>query len=285
MKDSFGRNITYLRLSVTDKCNLRCRYCMPPEGVTTLRHQDILSVEEISDIVRAAAEIGITKVRVTGGEPLVRKGIVEICRRIAAVPGITELCLTTNGTLLDKFAAELSSAGVQRINISLDALDPAIYARITCGGDVTDVLRGIAAAEAAFNATQLNAVKLNCVPQRGINEGEIPKLRAFADRNGFAFRLIELMPIGKTADYARAHYLPVEEGIAVLSHPFCTACNRLRVTCDGKVKPCLHSSQEFPLRGKDYKEVLREALLAKPKGHNLSAADSLSARNMNAIGG
>ncbi|MDR3278769.1 MAG: radical SAM protein, partial [Oscillospiraceae bacterium] len=194
MKDAFGREISYLRLSVTDLCNLRCVYCMPAEGVKKLRHGDVLSIEELAEIVAAAARCGITKVRVTGGEPLVRRGILELCRKISVTPGISELCLTTNGALLTQFAKPLRGAGVARLNISLDTLDPEKYREITRGGELSDALRGIEAArDAGFDNIKINAVLIG-----GVNGGGARELIELT-RGGVCVRFIELMPIGECA--------------------------------------------------------------------------------------
>ena len=319
MKDPFGREITYLRISVTDLCNLRCVYCMPAEGVAKLSHKDILSVEEIEEIARAAAELGITKIRVTGGEPLVRKGIIEICRRISSAPGISEVCLTTNGTLLPQFAPQLRAAGIKRLNISLDSLDPETYRAITRGGELADALRGIEAARSAgFGAIKINAVLLG-----GVNDSEIRELAELSRDSNTHVRFIELMPIGATETgiwryipgdavlsaipeleplgtdgVTRLFALPGACGTVGLISPrsrhFCPSCNRIRVTSDGKLKPCLHSPDEIDLRvkcpagalrGGDLKAIISEAVMKKPQGHSLDTGASGSLRDMNKIGG
>ncbi|MDR0906362.1 MAG: GTP 3',8-cyclase MoaA [Oscillospiraceae bacterium] len=314
MKDGFGREINYLRLSVTDLCNLRCKYCMPADGVNKLAHADILSVEEIEGIVRAAASLGITKVRITGGEPLVRRGILEICRRAAAVDGITEVCMTTNATLLREFAVPLREAGVSRLNISLDTLNAERYRELTRGGELADALDGIEAARAAgFGRIKLNAVLIG-------GENSDADIRALAEltRGGLNVRFIELMPIGETAEWARPRFLPNSavlkavpeltecgsDGVARLyrlpdadgtvglispvSSHFCPDCNRIRVTADGKLKPCLHSATEINLRGlrgKALTDAIKNAILIKPQRHRIDEGASGSLRNMNAIGG
>ena len=174
MRDQFQREITYLRISVTDLCNLRCRYCMPEEGVCKLRHEDVLSYEEITEIAAAAAELGVTKLRVTGGEPLVRPGVAGLCASLSALPGIREVVMTTNGVLLERYAGELARAGVRRVNVSLDTLDRDKYRRITGGGGLERVLAGIRAAEEAG----MGPLKLNAVLIGGFNDDEIP---AFAE--------------------------------------------------------------------------------------------------------
>lgn len=315
MKDRFDRDIHYLRLSVTDKCNLRCVYCMPETGVTKLRHEDILSVDEIAEIVGAAATCGITKVRVTGGEPLVRRGIIGICEKIAQTNGISEICLTTNGILLPKFARELKSAGVNRLNISLDSLEPLTYNDITRVDALNDALVGIdVALKMGFDAIKINAVMIG-----GVNDAEIRDLLDLTRKNNVNVRLIELMPIGECADWAEERFISAKsvlklvpelrevgtDGVSKLymlpdglgtvglispiSSHFCPTCNRIRVTCDGFLKPCLHSGEEINLRGlhgKELEQVLRNAIYNKPRKHELDSGEiSGASRNMNAIGG
>ena len=193
MTDSFGRAITYLRVSVTELCNLRCQYCMPAEGVCKRSHAAMMTEEELLRAVRIAAQLGITKVRVTGGEPLVKKNILSICRSIAAIPGIQELCLTTNGTLLPSMANDLRAAGVHRINLSLDTLNAEKYARITRIGRLDDALRGLTAAlSAGFDRVKLNAVLLG-----GFNDDEIPALAGLTREYPVDVRFIEWMPMGQ----------------------------------------------------------------------------------------
>lgn len=315
MEDKFGRDIYYLRLSVTDLCNLRCVYCMPEAGVSKRCHNDILSVEEIEEIVRATVQCGIRKVRVTGGEPLIRKGIVEICKRIAGIPEIEELCITTNGTLLTRYAAPLKEAGVDRLNISLDTLDDKKYKMITRNGQLQDALDGIdAALKAGFDNIKINAVLIG-----GVNDVEIPALLELTRNNRINIRFIELMPIGECAGWnherfisnskvleaapelrevgtngvAKLYRLPGGTGtvglISPISAHFCPTCNRIRVTADGKLKPCLHSSDEVNLRGfhgQELVDVIRAAIRIKPQKHQLDENIlSGSKRNMNAIGG
>ena len=316
MRDSFGREITYLRLSVTELCDLRCRYCMPEEGVCKLRHEELLSEEEMLRAVRAAAALGITKVRITGGEPLTKPNILSICRGVAATPGIREVSLTTNGLRLPELAARLREAGVRRVNISLDTLDPERYAYITRRGKLADALRGIEAAlTAGFERVKLNAVLIG-----GFNDGEIPALAELTRRWPVDVRFIELMPMPGETAFGPESYLPVsrvlealpalrpecEDGVArlyrlpggqgrvgvisPLSQHFCAACNRLRLTADGKLKPCLHSAEEIGIKGmseEEMREAMAEAIRRKPRCHGeLSAARrSQAARNMNQIGG
>lgn len=318
MRDQFGRNIDYLRISITDLCNLRCVYCMPPEGVVKRCHSDILSLEEIQEIAQAAVELGVRKIRVTGGEPLVRRGVVDLCRRLGVIPGVEDLALTTNGLLLEEMAADLYAAGVHRVNISLDTLDAEKYHTITRGGRLSQALAGIQAAEAAG----MSPIKINTVLIGGFNDDEISTLVELTRLHPWEVRFIELMPIGHTVPFGPEAYLPnrhvlervpelvpgeiPSSGVATLyrlpdgigrvglisplSNHFCGACNRLRLTADGHIKPCLHSSEEIPLRGlhgTQLREALVQAIQDKPSCHGeLSCGSrSQSLRDMNQIGG
>ncbi len=316
MKDTLGREITYLRISLTDLCNLRCAYCMPPEGAKKLEHRDILSFEEIEEIARAAVSLGVRKIRLTGGEPLVRRGMVDLCRRLRDIPALDELALTTNGLLLPEMAADLKAAGVDRVNISLDTLDPDKYRRITRGGSLERALAGIQAAKDAGFAP----LKLNCVLIGGFNDDEIADLAELTVEEPVEVRFIEFMPIGGTDGFGPEAYLPCEAvlerlpqlvpagdgGVAEryrlpgaagtvglirpLSHSFCGRCDRLRLTADGQLKPCLHSREELPVRGLHGEDLLRQlerAVRHKPACHGeLSASSrSRSVRDMNQIGG
>jgi cyclic pyranopterin phosphate synthase len=317
MKDGFGREITYLRLSVTERCNLRCRYCMPEDGICTKRHDEMLTEDEMIMAVQAAASLGVHKLRLTGGEPLVKKNILSICERSAAVEGIKEVCLTTNGTLLPQMAKQLRAAGADRLNISLDTLNPEKYAYITRRGTLEQALRGIEAAlEAGFDRLKINAVLIG-----GFNDDEIPALAELTKRYPADMRFIELMPMTDNEEFGQKAYVsgaavlaalpelepvPQNDGVAKLYHlpgaqgniglisavssHFCATCNRIRLTADGKLKPCLHSDQECSIKGLDYKGMRREmerAILAKPACHApLSAAERSNAgRSMNQIGG
>ena len=314
MLDGCGRTIDYLRLSVTDLCNYRCRYCMPAEGVCKRPHADILSVEELVEIGRAAVACGVKKIRLTGGEPLVRRGILDICRGLRAIPGLEELCLTTNGSLLPSMAAPLREAGVDRLNISLDTLRPDRFAAMTRLGTLSDVLEGIRAAErAGFQDLKLDTVLIG-----GFNDDEIGDFLALTMEHPWEIRFIELMPMGPCADWekscflsvdtilqrysalqqidpqgvARRYRLPGAKGtlglISPMSHDFCADCRRIRVTADGKLKGCLHSREELPLRGfhgKDLEDAIRRGILQKPQRHHLAEGVSDTPRTMNQIGG
>ena len=314
MEDKFKRNINYLRLSVTDRCNLRCLYCMPESGITKFCHSDVLSVEEMVEIVSAAAESGITKVRLTGGEPLVHKGITDICRGVSSIPGIKELCLTTNGVMLPIFAQELKAAGVDRLNISIDTLKGDKYRTITRNGDIATVFKGIEAAEKAG----FKNIKLNTVLIGGMNDDEISDFVNLTLYKPWEVRFIELMPMGECINWPDKRFMPVEEvlkhcpelkpvdisGVArryridgakgtvgiisPVSHSFCSECNRIRVTSEGRLKPCLHSGDEIKLKGLHGDELLNAVRLGiglKPREHSLLSDKSLSDRNMNQIGG
>ena len=218
MLDNQGRNIRYLRLSVTDRCNFRCRYCMPAEGVCKREHSEMLSFEELTEIVRTAVSLGVSKVRLTGGEPLVRRGIVDLCRSLRAINGVRELTMTTNGALLPQYAAELKQAGVDRLNISLDTLNKDKFASLTRGGSLADTLAGLdAARHAGFRGTKLNAVLLG-----GVNEDEIPALAQLAQDREFEVRFIELMPIGECADWPRERFLSADAVLHALPERVCT---------------------------------------------------------------
>lgn len=317
MLDRFGRNITYLRLSVTELCNLRCRYCMPADGVCKKAHEEMLTEEEIALAVETAAELGINKLRITGGEPLIKKNIVSICERTAAVPGIREVCITTNGVLLPQLAGPLKKAGVRRLNISLDTLDAEKYRYITRLGSLDDAVKGI---ETALD-TGFDKIKLNAVLIGGFNDGEIEQLASLTRRWPVDLRFIELMPMLEDSEFgpeafipcervlqtlpemeeepgdggvARLYRLPGAQGriglISPLSSHFCGECNRIRLTADGKLKPCLHGKAEFPIKGLDreaMREQFRKAMLSKPEWHGeLSyASHSQAGRTMNTIGG
>ncbi|MBE6913904.1 MAG: GTP 3',8-cyclase MoaA [Ruminococcaceae bacterium] len=318
MKDRYGREIDYLRISLTDLCNLRCIYCMPPEGISKLQRKEILTFEEIIEIVTAAASLGITKLRLTGGEPLVRRGVTELIRALRAIPGIRELTLTTNGLLLPEMAQDLKAAGLSRVNISLDTLNAEKYSRITRLGTLDQALNGIRAAQQAG----LSPIKINTVLLGGINDDEIPALVDLTREHSVELRFIELMPIGCVVPFGPEAYIPAStvlervpalqplenarSGVAQLyalpnapgrvglisplSCSFCSECNRIRLTADGYLKPCLHSDKEILLRGKHgdaLTEALKAGICAKPQAHSTLSANERSdaGRNMNEIGG
>lgn len=266
MYDSFNRRIDYLRVSVTDRCNLRCTYCMPAEGVPLLSHDDILSYEEIVGVVREAVGLGITKVRITGGEPLVRKGVVSLIRDIAAIGGITDLGLTTNGILLEEFAADLAAAGLHRINVSLDTLDPDRFKAITRGGDIKKVLAGIDAARKAG----LMPVKINCVVRNSSGEPDAVAVREFCRQNGLEARFIHEMSL------ACGRFTIVENGHG----GDCKRCNRLRLTADGMIRPCLFSAIGFSVRELGIRQAIEKAVGNKPERGTLNVSGSF-----NRIGG
>lgn len=315
MNDTLGRKITYLRLSVTDLCDLRCIYCMPEHGVPKRAHSEICSLEELCDMAAAAVSLGVRKVRITGGEPLVRRGVVPLCQMLRALPGLEELCLTTNGVRLPELAAPLREAGVDRLNISLDTLRPERYRRITRIGELSSVLRGLDAAEAAgFSHT-----KLNCVLMGGVNDDEIEDFVRLTQARPLSVRFIELMPMGACAKWEKARFLSAgavldrvpelvpagTDGVSRLyripgaagtvgliepmSHAFCAECSRIRITADGKLKPCLHADTEIALRGlhgEALLDAIRQGIARKPERHALTRdGESHAGRCMSEIGG
>ena len=317
MIDNHGREITYLRLSVTERCNLRCRYCMPEDGICKKDRVELMNEEEMIRAVEVAASLGVTKLRITGGEPLVKCNILSICQRAAAVEGIREVCITTNGTLLPKLAKPLQAAGVKRVNLSLDTLNPEKYAHITRIGTLDQAMAGLhAALDAGFEKIKINAVLIG-----GFNDDEIVPLAELTRQYPVDMRFIELMPIQDHDEFGEAAFIPCKKiieklpeavpqkrdgGVArlyrlpgaqgniglisPLSDHFCASCNRLRLTADGKLKPCLHSGDEFSIRGLDREGMLAEfkrAILSKPSCHaELShTSRSQAGRNMNQIGG
>ena len=324
--DNFNRPISYLRVSVTDRCNLRCVYCMPAGGVPWRPHGEILRYEEIETVVRAAAELGISKIRLTGGEPLVRKGLVDLVSMIACIPGIDDLAMTTNGTLLALYAEELKAAGLKRVNVSLDTLMPERFRTITRLGRLSDTLGGIAAAKEAG----LVPVKVNTVVIRGLNDDEVADFARLTHAPDWHVRFIEVMPVGDNSGWAGNGYVPMDEVretierelgelrpvklaggggparyyrlagaqgtvgfITPISQHFCYRCNRLRLTADGKLRPCLLSDSEIDLRTplrqgatiKEIKRLIVEAVCAKPERHHLSEQVIPQGRTMSEIGG
>lgn len=327
LTDRYQRTIDYLRVSITDRCNLRCIYCMPLEGVVKLRHQDILSYEEFLRLIQVAVDMGITKVRLTGGEPLVRKGITDFCRRLTGISGLQSLSLTTNGVLLKDFAQDLYTAGIRRVNISLDTLQREKFLRITRCDEFDRVWRGIQAAERAG----FNPIKINVVVMRGINDDEILDLAKLTLDRPYHIRFIEFMTINNNSEWVLQHYLSADEILAKLrvlaplqqvasqhtngparhfrwpeaegtigiispiSHQFCSSCNRLRLTADGKLRNCLFSDQEVdiksPLRRgateSELSQILRASIDNKPEKHSLQSDvfRKCQSRPMVAIGG
>lgn len=330
MKDTFKREIKYMRISLTELCNLRCRYCMPEEGVCKKTHEEMLTQEEIITAVKVASRLGVTKIRLTGGEPLVKKDIVQLVSRIKEVDGIEEVCITTNASLLPLYAKDLKKAGLDRINISLDTLNPEKFKYITRVGELKDTLAGI---DAAIN-TGFKKIKINSVLIGGFNDDEIVDLANLTLKQTTDVRFIELMPMYDSGDFGKDAFIPsviviekIKEAykgkfasdddvikevertkggvartyringamadvglISAVSNHFCSECNRIRLTADGKLKPCLHSNQEILIKGLDesaMEEKFKEAILAKPEKHDVLSYTNRShaERNMNQIGG
>lgn len=313
MKDRFGRNITYLRISVTDLCNLRCKYCMPESGVKSLCHSDILSIEEIIEIVKIASKNGIKKIRLTGGEPLVRRGFINLCKQISKIDEIEDIAITTNGVYLKSMADELFENKVRRINFSLDTLVKEKYNDITRRNDFDKTM------ESLFYAIKKGfKVKINVVLIGGFNDDEIQDFVNLANDYDLEVRFIELMQIGETANWskdkfvsnkivlekvpklefdgvsgvAKIYKIKGQKGriglISPISCSFCEDCNRIRLTSDGKLKPCLHSKDEINLKGlsgEELEEVFKRGIFEKPEKHHLEDGKSESARDMNKIGG
>jgi cyclic pyranopterin phosphate synthase len=320
MVDRFGRTIDYLRISITDRCNLRCKYCMPEDGVADIGHENIIGFEAIERVVRASVGLGFRKFRITGGEPLVRRGVVGLVRRLASVPGVETLAMTSNGILLSRMAGELAAAGLHRVNISLDTLREDRYRDITRGGALRDALSGIRAAEAAG----LTPIRVNVVAMRGFNDDEISDFAELTRRHPWDVRFIELMPIGGVAErgleyisadglaaslhgyealgrdgeksVARYYGYPGAPGrvgfISPLSNHFCSDCNKLRLTSDGRLKTCLHSNREIDikpaLRFADdaaLRDTIAEAVYAKEERHLINDGEAPVRRGMSRIGG
>lgn len=318
MLDRRGRNIDYLRISLTDRCNLRCVYCMPEDGIEKKYHEDILRYEEIEKIIDAAASLGIRKVRFTGGEPLVRKDIEKIIAYTSSIPAINDIGITTNGILLADKAEELHKAGLNRINISLDTLHAEKFKQITRGGDITKVF---AAIEKCMNLGMF-PIKLNTVLMRGFNDDEINDFINLTRDYPIQVRFIELMPLGQGALDFEKKSLPIDEVIALypelerikdksrvaqvyqmpgalgsvgfispMSCKFCSECNRIRLTASGTIKPCLHSEEEVNLKPflndeKALRELLMKSIFEKPAEHHLEKDfKSRTNRMMFQIGG
>lgn len=325
MRDQYGRPLTDLRVSLTDRCNLRCVYCMPEDGIRFRPPAELLQDDEILMLIGIGAELGVEKVRLTGGEPTVREGIVELVRRIAAIPGIRELAMTTNGVLLESLAGPLAEAGLTRLNVSLDTLDPEKFRRITRGGHVGRVVAGI---ERAVSAGLL-PIKINAVVVRGCNEEDVVALAALTRDRPWEIRFIEVMPFGAVAGVASAGIVTSEETrarieaalgrlepldltggtpartyrlsgaagriglISSVSEPFCARCGRVRLTADGRLRLCLLRDAEedllTPLRRgasrDEMKERFRAAAYRRPFGHALAEGLHPEARVMVQIGG
>lgn len=325
--DTFGRLVTYLRISVTDRCNLRCVYCMPPEGIAWQPHDSILTYEEIAAVAREAAQHGVTHIRLTGGEPLVRKGLPDLVRMIADIPGIEDISLTTNGLLLENQAEVLAQAGLRRVNVSLDTLNPEKFSRITRGGRLEQVWRGILKAE----ELDLKPLKINMVVMRGLNDSELADFAELTRTRDWVVRFIELMPVKNQKTWgedlpepadayfsisemlqrlepldlqpaggavgcgpAQEYRLGEGEGrigfISPIGERFCAACNRLRLTADGHLRPCLLSDIEVDIRdavrqGRTLLPLFQQALMLKPQGHELDQSITPSGRCMMQIGG
>ena len=325
MHDTFGRRLHYLRVSLTDACNLRCVYCMP-EDITFRPAATLLQDDEILTLVRVAASLGVDKVRLTGGEPTIRRGVVELVRAISAIPGIQRIAMTTNGIRLGELAGPLADAGLCQINVSIDSLQPDRFHAITRRGDLDDVWRGIDAAQAAG----MDPIKLNCVVTRGFNDDEVSDLAKLTLVNPWEIRFIELMPLGSVATFQQDQVVPsaetrqrietelgpltLESGhnghdpakhyrlagalgrlgfISSVTEPFCSGCNRLRLTADGRLRLCLLRDDEAdlmtPLRaGADFatlRRMMAEAAYRKPWGHRLEEHDIAKSREMSQIGG
>ena len=321
MKDSFGRNINYMRISITDRCDLRCRYCMPAEGIEKVSMSRILSYEEVLRICRAAAELGISRFKVTGGEPLVRKGCASLVREMKRIPGVEQVTLTTNGQQLAANISVLTEAGLDGLNISLDSLKADRYRTITGGGDVEKTLKAIDESIAAGIRT-----KVNCLLQKQFNEDEVEAFAAFAFAKGIDVRFIEIMPVGfgrpetglsndvvlerlkkaypKLTEDRMVHgngpavyyRLPDAEGavglISAMHHSFCGSCNRIRLTSQGLLKPCLCYEDGVDLRpaletetDDALRNALKEAICSKPAGHTFYDRETVDPRAMSQIGG
>jgi cyclic pyranopterin phosphate synthase len=322
MKDNFDRRIDYLRVSITDRCNLRCVYCMPPGGVVPAKHKEILRYEEIVRIVEIGAGLGVKKVRLTGGEPLTRKNVSFLVSALKKVRGIEDLSMTTNGTLLERQARELADAGLDRVNVSVDSFNPDRYREITRGGSLDAVMRGIAAAEKAG----LRPIKINMVPMRGFNDDEVLEFARLTLSSDHQVRFIEFMPSGDNDYWSPERYISTEElkktigtigplspvrirrngpsryfrlagakgvlgFISAITHHFCADCNRLRLTADGKLRPCLFSETEIDLKAAlrsggpdtEIERLIRLAIEVKPEGHNMG--DAIARRGPLALGG
>ncbi len=322
MQDQFKRKIEYMRISITDRCNLRCEYCMPNQGIEWIPQEQILTYEELLRVMRISTSIGFKRFRITGGEPLVRAGVLNFLQEASQIPGVEDLMLTTNGILLGEMAQGLKDAGVDRVNISLDTFDEDKFRQITRGGEIKKVLKGI---EESLKVG-LDPVKVNVVVVRGFNSHELPRFMELARDYPLHVRFIELMPIGISSD-KRSEFVSIDEMkgtlgleglrptkvrgggpaeyitsdgfkgsigfISALSKHFCSTCNRVRLTPDGKLRPCLHSPKETNLReilrsGKsdeEVKEILTQVIKEKPAEHHMNNEAWQDQRIMSQIGG
>jgi cyclic pyranopterin phosphate synthase len=342
LRDAYGREIDYLRISVTDRCNLRCVYCMPPQGIQLKKHSEILTYEEITTVVRVAAALGVRKIRLTGGEPLVRPHVERLVEMVAAVPGIEDVSMTTNAVLLDRHAEALARAGLRRVNVSLDTLRADRFEQITRFGRIADVRRGLEAAERAG----LEPIKLNAVVVRGMNDDELADFARLTLDHAWHVRFIELMPVANEGDWgeslpppghrllkaeemqarlstqlgipelfaegllsasvpgngpARMFRLPGAKGtlgfITPMSQHFCPTCNRLRLTADGKLRPCLLADGEVDVmralrsnaNDAEVQALFARAVQNKPERHRLNEeiapTELIGQRVMAQIGG
>lgn len=324
--DPYNREITYLRVSVTDRCNLQCIYCMPVRDLKLLDHSDILSYEEILEVIRIGIDLGVKKVRLTGGEPLLRRNFVNFVESVNRIPGIEDVSLTTNGVLLQEMAEPLFEAGLRRINVSLDTLDPLKYRKITRGDCFDAVWKGLQVAE----AVGFSPIKVNVVAIRGLNDDELRQFAHLSMQRPFHVRFIEYMPIGQNSNWGpekhissdeirckletlgSLHKIPhaIHDGpaeryrfesaageigfISAMSHHFCPSCNRLRLTADGRLRPCLFADDEVDIKStlrnggsqEDLKGVFQEAIARKPRRHHAEIlVRGESARPMSTIGG
>jgi cyclic pyranopterin phosphate synthase len=326
MEDQYGRTIDYLRISITDRCNLRCLYCMPAEGIELKPRAEILRLEELLHVARIALPLGINKFRLTGGEPLVRRGIISFIQALALLPGVTDLSLTTNGVLLDRMSGPLWEAGVRRLNVSLDTLDPVKFRQLTRCGDWRQTWDGIRVAIAAG----FQPIKLNVVALQHFNDQEWVQLARLTYDYPLHVRFIEIMPVGASWELAGSHFASgqqvrerIEHALGVLkpaeavvgngpasnfqlagaqgtigfidamSNHFCDRCSRLRLTADGKLRPCLHDQREVDLRQPlrsgasdvELQDLFRAALMLKPANYHEATGAPANGRGMCQIGG
>jgi cyclic pyranopterin phosphate synthase len=327
LTDNWGRRIESVRISVTDKCNFRCTYCMPAEGLIWLKRDEVLSFEEIERLTRVLAAMGVSEVRLTGGEPLIRRDLPELVRMLATIPGVDDLSLTTNGILLDRLAGPLVEAGLRRLNVSLDSLNHTRFAEITRRDALDRVLAGL---EEAERYPELRPIKVNCVAVKGFTEEEVPALAELARRKPYVVRFIEFMPLdadeawrtdqvltgaeiralveaehgplvelpAKASSTAKRYAFADGEGelgfVNPVSEPFCSACDRIRVTADGQLRTCLFSRREWDLKtalrdgssDEELEATIRNAVAHKELKHRINDPGFVRAsRSMSQIGG